>query len=67
MTPQLHPYQWYSVKFIESHPKCGLFLDMGLGKAIDDETILPTPNGRHRTRRKTVFHDRRTDGRDSRL
>lgn len=49
MTPQLHPYQWYSVKFIESHPKCGLFLDMGLGKAIDDETMLPTPNGLRRT------------------
>ena len=48
MTPQLHPYQWYSVQFIECHPKCSLFLDMGLGKAIDDDTMLPTPDGLRR-------------------
>lgn len=44
-TPVFPPYQQYSIDFIINHPKCGLFLDMGLGKAIDDETILPTPDG----------------------
>ncbi len=28
----LHPYQAFCVGFIESHPACGIFLDMGLGK-----------------------------------
>ena len=45
MLPELHPYQQYAADFVVTHPKCGLFLDMGLGKAIDDETILPTPDG----------------------
>ena len=29
---QLHPYQTFCVCFIEEHPACGIFLDMGLGK-----------------------------------
>ncbi|MEG0936302.1 MAG: ATP-dependent helicase, partial [Clostridia bacterium] len=29
---QLHPYQTFCVGFIEEHPSCGIFLDMGLGK-----------------------------------
>ncbi|MEF9879102.1 MAG: DEAD/DEAH box helicase [Clostridia bacterium] len=29
---QLHPYQTFCVGFIEDHPSCGIFLDMGLGK-----------------------------------
>ena len=28
----LHPYQTHCVDFIEEHPYCGIFLDMGLGK-----------------------------------
>jgi len=28
----LHPYQTFCVSFIEEHPFCGIFLDMGLGK-----------------------------------
>ncbi len=28
----LHPYQAFCVGFIETHPACGIFLDMGLGK-----------------------------------
>lgn len=27
-----HPYQRYCVSYLVSHPRCGLFLDMGLGK-----------------------------------
>lgn len=48
MVPTLHPYQAFSADFIVTHPKCGLFLDMGLGKAVDDDTIIPTPTGRKR-------------------
>lgn len=48
MTPVLHPYQDYAKNFVITHPKCGLFLDMGLGKAIDDDTLLPTPAGLRR-------------------
>lgn len=29
---QLHAYQVFCVDFIEAHPACGIFLDMGLGK-----------------------------------
>lgn len=29
---QLHSYQTFCVDFIETHPQCGIFLDMGLGK-----------------------------------
>ena len=33
LTPkQLHAYQHKAIDFIKNHPKCGLFLDMGLGK-----------------------------------
>lgn len=46
--PPLHPYQVFAKDFIKSHPKCGLFLDMGLGKACDDNTIMYTPAGRRR-------------------
>ena len=28
----LHSYQRFCVDFIEQHPQCGIFLDMGLGK-----------------------------------
>ena len=28
----LHDYQRFCVEFIETHPQCGIFLDMGLGK-----------------------------------
>lgn len=45
MVPTLHPYQEYAKNFVITHPKCGLFLDMGLGKAVDDDTIIPTLSG----------------------
>ena len=32
--PTLHPYQQFAKNFIIQHPKCGLFLDMGLGKTL---------------------------------
>lgn len=32
--PTLHPYQQFAKDFIIQHPKCGLFLDMGLGKTL---------------------------------
>ena len=41
----LHNYQVYAKDFVLTHPFCGMFLQMGLGKAIDDETIIPTPKG----------------------
>ena len=44
----LHNYQIYAKNFVLSHPFCGLFLKMGLGKAIDDDTIIPTPDGEKR-------------------
>lgn len=34
MIPVLHPYQEAAKQFIIDHPKCGLFLDMGLGKTL---------------------------------
>lgn len=33
-TLPLHDYQKYSVEFIKTHPKCGLFLPMGSGKSL---------------------------------
>ena len=30
----LHPYQEYAKQFVITHPYCGLFLDMGLGKTL---------------------------------
>ena len=29
-----HPYQSRAIAWVESHPRCLLFLDMGLGKSI---------------------------------
>lgn len=42
----LHDYQRDMVDFVLDHPKCGLFLPVGAGKACDDETMIPTPSGR---------------------
>lgn len=42
----LHEYQEDAKHFIMTHPRCGLFLDMGLGKACDDDTLIPMPRGR---------------------
>jgi len=36
----LHDYQAYCVQFIEDHPFCGVFLDMGLGKTIITLTAI---------------------------
>jgi len=36
----LHPYQKFCVDFIEEHPNCGVFLDMGLGKTIISLTAI---------------------------
>lgn len=37
---QLHSYQQYCVDFIEEHPQCGIFLEMGLGKTAITLTAL---------------------------
>ena len=34
MIPNLHNYQRKCVDFIKTHPYCGLYLDMGLGKTL---------------------------------
>lgn len=44
----LHNYQVYAKDFVKTHPFCGLFLKMGLGKAIDNDAIIPTPDGEKR-------------------
>lgn len=36
----LHTYQTYGYKHIISHPYCGLFLDMGLGKTVTTLTAI---------------------------
>ena len=36
----LHSYQKFCVNFIEEHPNCGVFLDMGLGKTIISLTAI---------------------------
>ena len=36
----LHSYQKFCVDFIEEHPNCGVFLDMGLGKTIISLTAI---------------------------
>lgn len=36
----LHNYQLYGYKHILSHPYCGLFLDMGLGKTVTTLTAI---------------------------
>lgn len=48
MIPTLKPYQEFSKEFIKNRLFAGLFLDMGLGKAIDDNTIIPTTKGQKR-------------------
>lgn len=48
MEAKLFPYQRVATDFIKSKKRVGLFLDIGLGKAIDDDTIIPTPNGERR-------------------
>lgn len=40
-----YDYQKTAINYVKNNKKCGLFLDMGLGKALDDNTILPTPSG----------------------
>ena len=42
---ELHNYQRQMANFAIEHPKCGLFLPMGSGKAIDDTAWIPTPTG----------------------
>ena len=37
---QLHPYQTKAINFIQQYPKCGLFLDLGLGKTISTLTAI---------------------------
>lgn len=44
----LHDYQRYAKDFLLKTPSAALFLEMGLGKACDDNTILPTPSGQKR-------------------
>lgn len=39
-THKLHPYQRKAAKFIQANPKCGLFLDLGLGKTISTLTAI---------------------------
>lgn len=36
----LHDYQMYGYRHIMSHPYCGLFLDMGLGKTVTTLTAI---------------------------
>ena len=36
----LHPYQRRSVEFIKDRKRCGLFLDMGLGKSVSTLTAI---------------------------
>lgn len=43
VTPKLHKYQRYAADFVKQRRASGLFLDMGLGKCIDDNTLMPTP------------------------
>lgn len=36
----LHPYQERAVAYIKSHPSCGLFLPMGMGKTVSTLTAI---------------------------
>jgi len=36
---ELHRYQVSAIEFVKSQPKCGLFLDMGLGKTVASLTV----------------------------
>ena len=38
----LHPYQEKAIAFVEAHPKCALFLDLGLGKSVVALTAIQT-------------------------
>lgn len=46
--PTLHNYQRFAADFVKNRRFAGLYLDMGLGKCIDDNTLIPTPNGQKR-------------------
>ncbi|MDO5015274.1 MAG: DEAD/DEAH box helicase [Clostridia bacterium] len=35
-----YPYQKTAIKYVLNHPKCGLFLDMGLGKSVTTLTAI---------------------------
>lgn len=35
-----HPYQRRAVDFVKNHPRCALFLDMGLGKTVSTLTAV---------------------------
>lgn len=45
--PPLHQYQRYACNFIISHPFCGLFLTMGLGKSFTTLMALYRINPKH--------------------
>lgn len=45
---ELRPHQRLACNFMLEHPACGLFLEVGVGKAVDDDTIVPTPDGNRR-------------------
>lgn len=47
MSYQLHDYQETAKNFILNHPKCGLFLDMGLGKSLITLSALDQLNPNH--------------------
>lgn len=42
MDVKLHDYQIKAANFAISHPKCGLFLDLGLGKTLISLSVLET-------------------------
>lgn len=42
MTANLHKYQIDAVNFALTHPKCGLFLDLGLGKTLIALAVIET-------------------------
>lgn len=44
----LHDYQIQAKDFIKQHESCALYLDMGMGKACDNDTMIPTPDGEKR-------------------
>src|SRR5699024_1428126 len=45
VVPTLHPYQEYAKDYIKARKFSGLFLDMGLGKATDDDEPILTTKG----------------------
>lgn len=44
----LYDYQRAAAEFVKKTPRSALFLDIGLGKAVDDDAIIPTPAGYRR-------------------